>query len=294
MNTETYTYSLLQYRHSQILGEVLNIGLLVYYKNSNKLEFIYPEKLIRLRFAYPNVPEKTIKAYYKGFEDRVNVLNKRPELFAAYDLNDSLDKFIGSELLPQDSSALQFSKTKKAIAYIDDTTIISNQLYNLYFTVFEHNSNIIQKVSEGSLLREYKKFLLELDARTSFRNNDNIIYDYEISPTKNKPFKFEVAWQGKEYLNLVKPISFDVVREESLRNKAYRFYGQFLDLEEYATKNNCQFDLILGKPKDKGLFKNYDLAVELLQKPKRVHIIEENNLKEYSIKTLSNLEKTIE
>ena len=62
MKNETFTYSLLQYHHSQLLGEVINIDLIVYFPDSSRLEFVYPEKLLRLRYAYPSVPEKTIKS----------------------------------------------------------------------------------------------------------------------------------------------------------------------------------------------------------------------------------------
>ncbi|SKB62566.1 hypothetical protein SAMN05660226_02314 [Parapedobacter luteus] len=31
MNTGTYHHALLQYRYSQILGEVMNVGLIVYF-----------------------------------------------------------------------------------------------------------------------------------------------------------------------------------------------------------------------------------------------------------------------
>ena len=77
MNKGTFTYALLQYHHSQVLGEVLNIGLVVYFPDHNKLDFIYPNKLIRLKFAYPDVPEKTIKSYFKYFQSRVDELNKQ-------------------------------------------------------------------------------------------------------------------------------------------------------------------------------------------------------------------------
>ncbi|MBK1442790.1 hypothetical protein JHJ32_22550 [Parapedobacter sp. ISTM3] len=67
----TYQHGLLQYRHSQMLGEVMNIGLIAYFPTHRHLAFLYPEKLIRLRFAYTIIPEKTIKGYFRYFNKRV-------------------------------------------------------------------------------------------------------------------------------------------------------------------------------------------------------------------------------
>jgi hypothetical protein len=140
MNKGTFTYALLQYHHSQLLGEVLNIGLIVYFPEHKRLEFIYPEKLIRLRFAYPDVPEKTIKAYFKYFDQRVKDLNDSSHIFHDYDLGKSLKVFLEKEFLAPDASALQFGNFRTSVLYTPDLERITNQLYNLYFSVFQHQA----------------------------------------------------------------------------------------------------------------------------------------------------------
>ncbi|HEY1008576.1 MAG TPA: hypothetical protein VGE58_00615, partial [Daejeonella sp.] len=59
-------------------------------------------------------------------------------------------------------------------------------------------------------------------------------------------------------------------------------YGQFHHLEGYANDHKLLFDVILAKPKEKALFKTYDFAVNLLDEPKRVNLIEPANLEDYS------------
>ena len=297
MNTNVYTYSLLKYIHSQVLDEVLNIGLLVYFPSRRKLEFLYPDKLVRLRFAYPNVPEKTIKAYYRSFEDRIEELNAKPELFADYRLEESLDSFISAELISHDSSAIQFGNTKQGLLYTNDTEKIVDQLYNQYFVVFEHHENYSGRLNEAFLLKKYKTLINELSEKNqSVKYNRNIQFDYILKLNDTKQFKFDVAWKNGS-TNLVKPISFDVKRKETLQRKAYTFYGQFLDLQDIAEKNNYRFDVLLAKPKDHNLFKSYDSAIDLLQKPRHLKLIEEVELKAYTLKTvgaISNNESAVE
>ncbi len=287
MNNGTFSFSLLQYHHSQILGEILNIGLIAYFPDQRIIRFIYPEKLIRLRFAYPEAPEKTIKSYFKFFTNRVKELNSKPEIFASYNIESSLEAFLNKEFIASDSSSLQFGKVKKSVLYTDDINTISNQLYNLYFSVFYQHDSIIHKIDESTLLNKYKKLFKEF----SLVENDNnfrlpkIRYDYEVTANSGNKVKFDVAWQASNELHLVKPISFDLVKPEAITNKAYRYYGQFSDLENIAETDKLNFDVLLAKPTKRQLFSAYDTATRLLSIPKAVNIVEFDVLNQYAKST---------
>jgi hypothetical protein len=287
MNKGTYTYALLQYRHSQILGEVLNVGLVVYFPDFQRLDFIAPERLIRLKFAYPDVSEKTIKSYFKYFTSRTKELNLQSEVFGNYNLESSLENFLAEEFLAPDSSCLQFGNYKTAVLYTSDLEHITNQLYNLYFSVFHLHDNSSKKVDETLLLKKYKHFLAELLPESKSLKDSSRFYDgYSIKPNENSLVKFDIAWKGNKDTHLVKPISFDLVKPESIQRKAYQYFGQFEDLQDYAENNDYLFDVILAKPKNKVLFKAYDNAIRLLEKPKRVQLIEQIDLQGYSEKTI--------
>jgi|GEM_PF-1032224 len=292
MSIGTFSFALLQYHHSQILGEILNIGIVAYFPDHKVLKFIYPEKLIRLRFAYPDVPEKTIKNYFKFFENRVSELNSQQEIFSDYTLDVSLDTFLNSEFISPDSSSLQFGKTKKSVLYTTDIDTIQNQLYNLYFSVFYQHESIIHKVDETTLLNKYKNIFNEirLDSDNGSLKLPKIKYDYHITANSGNSVKFDIAWQGSKALHLVKPISFDLVKPEAITNKAYRFYGQFTDLENLAQKNSLKFDVLISKPTSKQLFAAYDTATRLLSTPASVNIVEFDKINQYAQTTLDLLQ----
>lgn len=283
MNQGTFSYVLVQYHHSQILGEVLNIGLFAYFPKHNQIKFLYPEKLIRLKYAYPNAQEKTLKSYLKHFETRVNELNLNPEIFTHFDLNESLLKFLHSEFLPSDSTALQLGTLRKSIVYTPDLNKITNQLYNLYFSVFQHQENVVNRIDEYSLLLKYKKLFEELTRNSSIElNEDHIRFDYEVEQTTGNIFKFDIAWKDKSQLHLIKPISFDLRKPDAITGKAYRYCGEFIDLEEYASDHKINFDLLLSKPQDQSLFRNYDDAIRILSRPKHVNLVEYEELSDYA------------
>lgn len=287
MKAIQYIYSVLQYRHSQTLGEVLNIGVLVYVPSIKRLYFIYPEKLIRLRFTYPNLSEKTIKAYLKSFAEKIHSLNERSELFIDYGLDKSLNFFAETELIPQDASTLQFTDSRKGLEFANNVDTLIRDLYNSYLLAFAESIGHTNQLNEDALLSKYKGLLKEFDKGHKseiVKTSNRIYYDYTIDVDEQKHFKFDIAWQNGS-LNLVKPISFDVIKADTIINKAYRYFGQFTDLEKYATTHNYRFDLLIAKPQDKHLYKAYDTALELLYKPDRVNIVLDKDLPDYTKKT---------
>lgn len=290
MNKGTFTYALLQYRHSQILGEVLNIGLVAFFPAEQKLTFIYPDKLLRLRFAYPNLPEKTIKSYLKYFEERVADLNQQHSFFSRNYLEHSLERLLNEEFIAPDSSSLQFGNFKTAVLYTSDTNKIVDQLYNLYFSVFQVHETHTGRVDESVLLKKYTNYLKSLLPNDQLlKDTKGVFIDYAVnSNSDHNSFKFDIAWKAPNNLHLVKPISFDLLKADAIQRKSVQYFGQFILLEETAENNNYLFDVILAKPKKKGLSKAYDNAIRLLEKPNRVSLIEQDGLDQYAKETVAN------
>lgn len=290
MKNGTYTYGLLQYHHSQLLGEVLNIGLLVYFPEFKRLEFIFPEKLLRIRFAYPDFPEKTIKSYFRYFQKRVKELNMNPEIFSDYDLSHSLKDFINNELIASDSSALQFGNYRTSVLYTSDLEEIKNQLYNLYFSVFQIQDSGYKRIDESHLLILYKNLIKEyVHQDKPIAESNKFHYDYTIETAKDSNLTFDVAWKDQDqHLHLVKPISFDLTRTDAIERKAFQYYGQFTKLQEQAINKNYFFDVIIAKPHQKSSFPAYEKAIKLLQEPKRVQLINQDELESYSKATVES------
>jgi len=89
----------------------------------------------------------------------------------------------------------------------------------------------------------------------------------------------------------VKPISFDLKESKSIAEKAYKNLGQFIDLQGEAIKKELRYDLILGRPKERSLYKEYDHAVKLLEKVKHVELIEEAAINKYSERAIVAITK---
>ena len=111
MRDNFYTYCLLKYKHSPFLDESINLGVLIYFNESQNFSFKYSKNLSRINKIYNNVPEKTIKEYLRQINNRFKKYESFNEII--FPLNDSnLQEFLSYNILPRDASVLQFTNFK--------------------------------------------------------------------------------------------------------------------------------------------------------------------------------------
>jgi len=282
MKKDFYKYCVLKYKHSPFLDESINIGVLIFFSNVGKFSFSYSKNLSRIKFIYNNVPERTIKEYLKQIDKRLERLSLKNDVFHKLEIDD-LSSFISKYILPLDGSVLQFSNFKTDYQQDFKNDFIEEILLNKYF--IEDIKHQFNQPKEPELLHQFYDNLRGLDFNLINKDKKRFFVDYTVTNENGNEFKFDYAWQNGS-LNLVKPISFDLKESKSIAEKAYKNLGQFIDLENEAKNNNLRYDLIIGKPKIKSLFKDYDHAVSLLDKIKYARIIEENEIDNYSLKAI--------
>ncbi|CAM2861275.1 Protein of unknown function [Flavobacterium frigoris] len=282
MKTDFYKYCILKYKHSPFLDESVNIGLLIFYSNTGKFSFNYSKNLSRIKYIYDNVPERTIKEYLKQIEKRIKNFSLNDDVFHKLEIDD-LSSFVSKYLLPADGSVLQFSNYKNDFQLDFKNDFIEDILQKKHLIDDLKSQNNQSK--EPELLHKFYKNLKGLDFKTINRDKKKFYIDYTVKNETGNEFKFDYGWQNGT-LNLVKPISFDLKESKSIAEKAYKNLGQFIDLENEAKKSNLRYDLIIGRPQSKSLFKEYDHALSLLEKIKHAKIIEEKEIDLYSLKAI--------
>ena len=275
-----FQYCPLQYHYNSASGEVLNVGVLVLFPDQQKIAFVHPEKLNRLRAAYPNsVAERTLKAFFKGISGKVMALNRQPEVFSDY-CNRPLD-FIDNEILIRDASSLQFGEIKTGLLYTEDLKHIVEQLKNLYLSLYDLDEEETPKHTEEFIIKTYRNLIKE--------GNGQLFATKKITENVQiGDYIFPFAWQNGTY-NVVNPVSLDLKRPESIIRKATLNFGKITILESDIRQENTHFDVLLAKPKQRDLIKPYEEAINILSKLKTARIWQEDQIEEYSIKTLKAL-----
>ena len=140
-----FQYSLLKYVHSQLLGEELNLGIIVYFPDQNKIRFLYPDNFHRLKSVYRGFPDKAIKAYLKSFSILADNLSNQKRIFK----DGLLETIIRQYFLSPDASSLQFREIQTGLVYVDNTDKIAKDFYNKFFFHYEsESSSIVEKHDE--------------------------------------------------------------------------------------------------------------------------------------------------
>lgn len=282
MKTNFYKYCILKYKHTPFLDESINIGLLVYFSCERKFSFTYSKNLSRIKNIYDNVPEKTIREYLKQIDNFVQKFTFKEDIFQAIEIND-FNNFISKKPITVDSSVLSFSNCRTEQQYEFKNEFINNVLLNKYF--IEDVKATYNHSREPELAKKFYDNLKGLNFELINKDEKKFYVDYTLVSETGNPFKFDYAWQNGT-LNLVKSLSFDLKESKSIAEKAYKNLGQFIDLEDEATRNKLRYDLILGRPKDRNLYREYDHATKLLERVKHVNLIEETEINKYSEKAI--------
>lgn len=288
MIDKQYTYSILKYQHSALLGESLNIGVLIYFPFEERFVFKYSKNLTRIKAVYDIVSEKTIKHYLGQIENSLNNVRSNEFSFFTKDKFEYFDLFIDKFILPRDGSVLQFSKSKRVFLNNNDVDFAISYLTSKF--LFEKEKNIAggAVVKEPQLTKKFYRYLSDLDFEKINSNHNKFYKNYKVINETGNEFNFDYAWQNGT-LNLVKPISFDLKEPKGIAEKAYKNFGLFTDLRNEAEANNLRYDLLIGKPESKDLFKEFDHALNLLCTLGRVDIVLEDEIENYSKRAIKAL-----
>ena len=283
-------YSVLQYKHSIVAGEALNVGILFLFPKKSEIKFVVGN-LQRIKILYPefetNLPvkiNKNINRKIAKIHSEVNSLFSDRVIYSV-NTEDSLKDYIKKYIFLEDSTSLQFSEPFTAVDVFN----------NIDKTIQEYSKVLLPEIEEKKLLNKHnEKYIIQQFAEQLIKKN--IVIDHRF--IKNKVIKttgidltFDYAWQNGT-THLIKPISFDLKEERDIQKKSVEFYGYFNLLDEYAKINHITFDLLLWKPQDEKLFKSYQNAIDIINKSKSPKkIFTENNLSEYIDYTVEELHK---
>lgn len=276
----SYIYSVLQYKHSEISGEAVNIGILLFWPKTNSLIFRYSKNLNRIKSLYKNFSDKIILDYLKILDKKCNTLNNSKTTLFTLQNTFYYDEYLETQFLFNNNNSLQFSKSISAYNYFDDYEDVLLNLSERYFISIDEIKEV-RTNKETFILKKFNDTLEDLGI-SSIENIENKYIKNKIvtNETGNK-IKFDIAWQNGS-LNLIKPINFDLNDQKNIADKAYKNFGLFTDLENEAIENNYRYDLMVIRPQNSTFFKDYDHALKLLSNLNKVKLVEEEEFIKYT------------
>ena len=291
ITNNSYIYNVLQYKHSEFAEEAVNIGVLLYWPETNDFIFKYSKNLIRVKNLYKNFSEKIILEYLKILENKcLKISSLKTTLFSLNSLLE-YDEFIATQFLFNNNNALQFTNSIKSINYFENPEDV---LFNLLDRYFIHNDfcKEIKIQKEAVVLRNFNNTLESLGLSQINNIEKKYIKNKIVTNETGNKIKFDIAWQNGS-LNLIKPINFDLNDQKTIADKSYKNYGLFTDLENEAIENNYRYDLMVLRPQNSIFYKDYDHAIKLLSNLKNTKIVEESGFETYAQEAYTKLTKSL-
>lgn len=259
-----YTYVLLRYRHDALSGEFANVGVLLHSSRSGFLG-LRVRKTIgrRLSAMFPGIS-------IDGFRNAARVLERSVARLASREASGLLSSLesaetFGGKILPKDDSSFVWGSEGSGIAADPQATL--DKLYERFVKRYEEKVRAAR--DDAAIWKPVRDRLLE-------RNIANRLESVVIrSPLDD--VKFEHAWKNGAW-HCYQPLSFDLLAGDSIRDKAARWAGQLLALEDAAEPFKAHF--LVGAPTNPELQVDYQRALGILKLAGGPEIIEENQIEQ--------------
>jgi hypothetical protein len=274
-----FTYSVLQYKHNLILGEVLNVGILFYFQSENKFEFVKGDGY-RAKAIYSNFDNTVFNTYLKTI---INKVKNHVDLFNERIDKSDFSKYIHQHILSEDAAGLIFRDPVTITTGSTDINQIIEEYSKLLLPGIDTERPTIIKHNETFILRKFTGYIFEKhkDFEKKFKKN-------EVIKTNHFTIKFDLSWK-KESVNFIKPLSFDLSDELTIQHKAAVIYSQLIELADYAKTKSSRFDILIAKPQS-GFNREFANALDLIDSvkaPKR--LITEDKWLNYTQETINAL-----
>ncbi|CAL2055944.1 DUF3037 domain-containing protein [Tenacibaculum sp. 190524A05c] len=288
MRSTTYKYSILKYIHSAFLGESINIGILLYFPEEDRFIFKYSKNLKRIKSSYELKSEKIIRHYLQQIERKIRKISQLNSN-NGFIFERDLDEFISRNILPNDETSLQFSKSKTSKTRFTDLEEASNSVAEkLLLDKFIYFQETLLKKTVKPINKFYNKLNTELNL-VEKENKKLFFKDYQVTNNENgKEFKFEYGWQNGS-LNLIKSINLNQDTSDKILNITFKHFGLFTALSDEAKRDNLRYDLFVSKPSEKSFFRDYDYSLSFLDNLSTVRIVEEEEIDNYTKKAIKAL-----
>lgn len=274
-----FTYSVLQYRHSLALGEILNVGILFYFPIANKFEFVEGGGH-RAKAIYPDFDNTLFHGYLKSILSKIK---NRVDLFSENPNQSDFSNYIHKYILAQDAAGLIFREPVSVRNVFGSYQRAIDEYSKLLLPGINVVKSIIIKHNEQFIIKQFNGYLLGKDSPISEKIKKN-----ETVKLKSSTVKFDYVW-GRNY---VKPLSFDLTDESSIQTKSAIIHSQLIQLKDYAKNNKVRFDLLIAKPQEPDLENEYNNALDLIDSVKTSKkLITQDSWNSYFKSTLDQLVK---
>lgn len=252
-----YSYTILRYHHNIATGEFANVGLVLLAEDGfagTRLSARYR----RLSGMFSDFDGKHYRSVVTGLQRALDaeIANLRqPELIG--DVKTALD--IAHRVLPHDDSAFQWSPLGTGLSR--DPAVTVERLYQDLVACNEPVDDVRSR-SDEDVARIYSGAFEATGVLQRLERKVLQAEDDEVT--------FPQAWKNHQW-HCMDPVSFDLVRPESIRNKAHNRLGALTSIEDVARREDCTVHFLIGAPESATCKRAYEKALNVLHRTRVPH-----------------------
>jgi hypothetical protein len=261
-----YSTIILRYVHDVVTGEFANIGVVLYAPGQRFLEARFATSYERLNAIFLKIDHLHFRALMRYMANRFEQLGGEIRDGLNVAPVNALSEMV-KQVLPPDDSSLQWSQQGGGIT--DDPARALGDLYKRFVERFIAGAAQVSR-SDEEIAKPFKAKL----GRTAEKLAEKTI------ETRDYQYHFRFAWKN-DIWHLYEPVSFDLIDPTSIREKANRWLGRGVALNDAREKFKIHF--IMGEPRQPGTQEAFENALHLMQKiPAQKELVRENALEGFA------------
>ncbi len=246
-----YEFSVLRYSYDPLTQEFINVGIVLYSSAANFMQARVNTNYGRASKMFGRIDGTRYRFLLRHLQNKLDDMGLdliQGKLFdsPAANLEVSL-----SRILPLDDSSLRFDRGGAGIS--DNLSKTCEKIYRRYVTGSDANSTECR--TREDVWRTFRKPLERLEIVNRLVPKCISARDYA--------YEFQHAWKNGVW-NLYEPISFDLLEESAIREKANKWLGRSLCLSESA--ESFKLTLLLGSPQSNRLREAFQHAENIFNK----------------------------
>lgn len=270
MNKTEYSYSVIKYVHDPVAGEALNVGIVLCAPAVPFCGVQIEYRFERLSETFANFDGEHFKRALRQLQTTIADLQNRPKttLFPLFDpVNDV--EVLRQMIWPDSELSFQFGPLLVGIT--DDPQAALERLFERMVNS-QYQRKTPERRSDDEVWATYQTSLTKKKIHRVLRPKTFLAEGFEL--------KFEHSFKNERW-HILQPVSLDFARVDSMRNKVSRLLGDATVLQGNAELGKLY--LLLGRPRQREHFGDYDKALNLLHKmPVEHELVEENQAKQFA------------
>ncbi len=233
-----YEYQVLRYLPDRVSGEFVNVGLVVFQPETRFLKAGFIRSVSRVSSFFPGLDGRNLQRRLRHLEGMLEDFAKRLNVERQVRLEqpESVEA-ITSRFLVKDDTALQFTENKTGLD--DDLEQAFSELYDRLVENYTPDVSEDVRTDYDVWKKLYRPFFEK-------RNITNRLHAHKVTTAKDV-IEFPYAWKN-EIWHCYEPVTFDLKKSDSVKNKVYRWVGRLDELR--TAEEPLTIQLLAAMPTD--------------------------------------------